>query len=271
MPAPLDLLKSALPEGIPVPVRWLHGLGISSAAIHAQVKGKWLNPLAGRAYARPGPALTWQSYLFGAQQTGSVIHVGNLSALALHGLAHYLALGGQEQVHLYHPARPPKWLQAIPADVHWHHEQIIQEPSPIQRVASSLREPRLDIPAAQLLGVEKQPAATPCIFISSPERAALEVAADLTRGGSWDSAYEVFTGLTNLRPTLVQKLLEACRSKVTRRIFLHLAHTSGHAWLKALDETQLDLGTGDRQVVSGGQLDQRYRITVPARWQHDAF
>lgn len=101
------------------------------------------------------------------------------------------------------------------------------------------------------------------VFISAPERAALELAAGLTRGDSWDTAYEAFTGLTMLRPAVVRELLLACTRVVTRRVFLHLAHASDHACLEHLDLSGVDLGTGDRQVVPQGRLDPVWRITVP--------
>jgi hypothetical protein len=34
-------------------------------------------------------------------------------------------------------------------------------------------------------------------------------------------------------------------------------------WRAALDEARIDLGSGKRQVVAGGQWNARYGITVP--------
>lgn len=103
------------------------------------------------------------------------------------------------------------------------------------------------------------------VFIATPERAALEVAAGLTRSGSWDTAYETFTGLTMLRPALVRELLLVCARVVTRRIFRNLAQASDHAWLSYVDLTGVNLGSGDRQVAPQGVLDRVWRITVPRR------
>ena len=50
-----------------------------------------------------------------------------------------------------------------------------------------------------------------------------------------------------------------------KRLFLHLATVSGHAWLGHVHLDSVDLGTGDRQVVVGGQLDPTWHVTVPRR------
>ena len=222
------LLERFLPEGVPVPAAWLHQVGVDSPAIHRQVQAGGLQALPGQAYVRPGPPLIWPAALYGAQQTGTPVYVGHLSALALHGLAHYLPLGTQDTLHLYLPGRRlPTWLAGLPFPVRWHHERVVQEPVPKQVRSSNLREARHDVPAAQGLGLEPAPGLPWTVFIASPERAAVELAASLMRGESWDTAYETFTGLTTLRPRLVQQLLAASASKVTRR---HLSASRPQQW-----------------------------------------
>ncbi|WP_211223038.1 type IV toxin-antitoxin system AbiEi family antitoxin domain-containing protein [Leucothrix mucor] len=49
----------------------------------------------------------------------------------------------------------------------------------------------------------------------------------------------------------------------TNRIFLFLSHYHDHQWAKHLDESQIELGSGKRQVVPEGRYDERYKITVP--------
>lgn len=69
--------------------------------------------------------------------------------------------------------------------------------------------------------------------------------------------------LLTLRPALVQKLLEACRSVKVKRLFMYMAERGSLSWVEQLDLTKVDLGRGDRTVVEGGRLDPKYRITVP--------
>lgn len=69
--------------------------------------------------------------------------------------------------------------------------------------------------------------------VSSPERAIMEVLYDVEKGGiSFQHASELFEGLTNLRPRLVNKLLKSCRNDRTRRLFLFLADYHQHTWFK---------------------------------------
>ncbi|HEX2864260.1 MAG TPA: type IV toxin-antitoxin system AbiEi family antitoxin domain-containing protein, partial [Deinococcales bacterium] len=198
-----------------------------------------------------------------AQEAGLPVHVGHLSALSAHGLAHYLTLGPVEAVHCYLPSRPPAWLARLPFDLRWHAGRVIADPAGVGQPSAGLRRPSATVPAALKLGVERATRLPWPAVVSGPERAALELAAGLTRGGSWDVAYETFEGLGGLRPALVQALLEACPSVVTKRLFLHLAARAGHAWLSRLDLAGVDLGHGKRQVVPGGRLDPTFRVTVP--------
>lgn len=272
MSSPLLALREHLPEGVPVPVRWLHAQGFSSALVHKYVHSGWLQALPGQAYLRPGVPLTWPAALYAAQQVGLPVHVGHLSALSTQGLTHYPPLGGQEALHLYLLQRPPTWLAELPERVIWHREQIVQEDIGGKLLEpETLRTPSIDVPVARKLGVAPAPRLPWRIYVSSPERAALELAAGLTRGESWDTAYETFTGLSMLRPALVRDLLLACTRVVTRRVFLHLAQASNHAWLAHVDLTGVDLGKGDRQVVPGGRLDPVWRITVPRNEADHAF
>mgnify|MGYP001584397915 FL=1 len=98
--------------------------------------------------------------------------------------------------------------------------------------------------------------------MSAPERAALELVDLVPKEQSFSEARLLMEGLTTLRPELVQELLEACRSVKAKRLFLFLAEEANHAWFKELNTSKLDLGKGNRSIVKGGQLDQKYQITV---------
>jgi len=101
------------------------------------------------------------------------------------------------------------------------------------------------------------------IRLSSPERAALEMAELVPREQSFEGAQLLMEGLTALRPDLVQKLLQSCKSVKAKRLFLYLAEKCGHAWLNKLDLSKVRLGSGKRLIVSGGRYNPKYRITVP--------
>ena len=69
--------------------------------------------------------------------------------------------------------------------------------------------------------------------------------------------------LTNLRPRLVQSLLEQCASVKVKRLFMYLAEACGHTWVKKLDLSKVSFGKGKRMIVKGGRWDPKYSITVP--------
>ena len=84
---------------------------------------------------------------------------------------------------------------------------------------------------------------------------------------SFEEAYEIMEGLTTLRPKLVQRLLEECKSVKVRRLFLFMAESSNHDWVKELNVEKIDLGSGKRVIVKNGVLDKKYKITVPRRYE----
>ena len=70
-----------------------------------------------------------------------------------------------------------------------------------------------------------------------------------------------FDGALTLR--LVQALLERCNSVKVKRLFMVLAESFQHAWVKKLDLSKVDFGKGKRILVRGGRFDSKYNITVP--------
>lgn len=193
----LLMLRGALPEGVPVP--WLHTLGVSSALVHAYVRSGWLKARPGQAYLRPGPALSWPAAFYAAQQLGLPVHLAHLSALARHGLTHHQPLGVGGSLHLSLSGCPPVWLARLPVPVVWHHDALLGEQvSAVRLNPPSLRHAALDLPVERKLGVVPVPDLPWTIFVSAPERGALELAAGLSRGDRWDTAYETFSGLSML-------------------------------------------------------------------------
>ena len=61
----------------------------------------------------------------------------------------------------------------------------------------------------------------------------------------------------------MQSLLERCASVKVKRLFMVLAESCQHPWVKKLDLSKVDFGKGKRMLVRGGRLDSKYNITVP--------
>jgi len=75
--------------------------------------------------------------------------------------------------------------------------------------------------------------------------------------------YQIFEGLVNLKPTLVNELLKKCNSVKVKRIFLLMAEKSGHLWFQFLDTKNIDLGDGKRMIGEHTVYNSKYQISIP--------
>ena len=91
----------------------------------------------------------------------------------------------------------------------------------------------------------------------------MEVLYGVPGAESYEEAVLLMQGLTTLRPRLVQALLEHCVSVKVKRLFMVIAESCQHPWVKKLDVSKIDFGKGKRMLVKGGRLDPKYNITVP--------
>ncbi len=79
----------------------------------------------------------------------------------------------------------------------------------------------------------------------------------------FDESLLIVENLVSLRPEVVQRLLEMCRSIKVKRLFMYLAEKAEHPWLAQLDLSRVDFGKGKRLIIRNGRYDTKYRITVP--------
>jgi hypothetical protein len=254
----LNRLLKDLPEGVVVPSAWLTERKISPQLVRKYVASGWLIALAHGAYARLASSVDWQGVVLALQRLAQQpIHVGGLSALNLHGLAHYLPLGGESRIHLWNHgrglARLPAWVSAISLSQRFvFHRQQLFVPAiggeGLAHLSTRVRDWTL--------------------AASSPERAILEVLSLVDdTSASFTHAAELFEGLSALRPALVQQLLEGCASIKVKRLFLFLVTRQDAPWSRKLKISRVRLGQGKRQVTRGGRLDVRFSITVPEQFR----
>lgn len=254
-------LLEAVPPGFIVDSAWLEANGIGRRSVYDYVKQGWLERLAHGVFRRPTPLtrasekLDWKICVLSMQHILRYpVHVGGMTALALQGYSHYLALGEKAPVWLY-GADLPNWLKRLPLD------------APLEvRTRHLFADPEL----GQLGSRREQDSDTTgslpwdwAIGMSAPERAVLEALDELPSHVSFHNLDMAFEGLTTLRPKLVASLLSDCRKIKVRRLFFVFADRHSHAWRKRLDPEDFDLGRGDRALVKGGRLHRRYRIVVP--------
>lgn len=237
-----------LPPGAVATQAWLEKLGVYRQLTRRYLSSGWIEKLGHGAFVRAGDSVNWLGAVYALQEQLKLrIHVAADTALQLKGLGHFLPLGGKQVVHLFgDPGTTlPSWFTRHSWNVQVRYHQ-----------------PRL-FDGADDAGFGEVTHGQFSVRTSSPERAIFEVIYLATDNSSLEHAHELLSGLSTLRPDEVQSLLIACRSVRVKRYFLWSAETIGHAWFAKINTSQVDLGSGKRQLFKSGVYDAKYRITVP--------
>jgi hypothetical protein len=259
----LNSLDRDLPEGLLVDARWLTKHGFSTSLRSQYVTAGRLEQPARRVYRRPRGSISWQQVVISLQMMlGYSLLIGGRTALELHGYAHYLTSDIRE-VHLYGPKPPPTWLHTLPLTEQfvYHNDGRLFDANAAPLEANKPDSP--DAPARAAFAVQHWGQWDWPMVLSDPARAILELLDELPQHESFEQADKFMQGLTNLSPRRVQSLLAECHNVKVKRLFFFFADRHKHAWLKRLNRSAIDLGTGKRMLVKGGKLDPRYQITVP--------
>ena len=207
----------------------------------------WIKSIGQGAVVRAGDNVSWPGAIFALQNQAKLqIHVGAKTALAMYGLAHFINMAN-EKLQIFGPpsSKLPTWFK----EHNWGGK--------IEYYRSSL------FSVKQQLGVQSHSFKTFNIRISSPERAFFELLDLVPQKETFNEASLISESLSAFRLKIVQQLIEDCSSIKVKRLFLFLAEKQGHQWVKKLDVARIDLGKGDRQIVKGGAIDPKYRITIP--------
>lgn len=224
---------------------WLEANGFSYDLQQRYRKSGWLHSIGFGAFKRPNDTVTWQGGIFSLQQHAKYpVHVGGLSALSLLGASHYLR-SGKETVYLFtpHSMNLPSWFRNYNWGVVLDHKRTSFLPDGLAMVNHEIMKFT--------------------ITISSIERAFLECLYNAPRKMDMLESYQIMTGLVNLRPRLVQSLLEECNSVKVKRLFLYMADKAKHQWFDYLNTDSVNLGNGDRSIVKKGVYNSKYKITIP--------
>lgn len=227
-----------------VTAAYLRAQGVSYQNMLKYRRGKWLASLGTGAFCENGTAPTLDAALAALrEQLGIPVHLGGRTALLRRGIMQQVPLGGRAaEVYLRRGIRLPKWFCGTFAG------QFV-------RNASNL--------LPDETGVER---GDDGVAFSSPERAFLEVAAEVPQKASVGELYQLMEFAETLRPGLVSELLSTCRSVKAKRVFLLLADDLGHWWAKKIDRSAIHLGTGCRVIDKGGVFQAKYNLVV-APWR----
>lgn len=242
----INQILQSLPVGTAYLTSYLKAKNISQTLLNYYVKSGWLEKIGTGAFKRKGETVNWFGGLYAIQkQAHKPIHIGGMTALRLHGFAHYIR--ASEELQLFSPQGTslPKWFNSYS----W------ENGTPKLYGSSFLNEQK------DSLTKYEQPDFS--VTISSPERAILEALYLSPKHADLVEVYQTFEGLTNLRPKLMQSLLEDCSSVKVKRLFLYMAKKAGHQWANFIKTGHIDLGKGKRSLDKGWVYIKDYQITVP--------
>jgi hypothetical protein len=238
-------LLQSVPNGTVCLAGWLESIGISGNLQKRYKHSGWLASIGTGAFIRSDDKVEWPGGIYAIQKQAYLgIHPGGLTALSLQGAAHYIRLG-DETIYLFAEPRTglPKWFKLH----NWgQHYEFVRTGFLPEGVGLTLLEEKAF-----------------SIEISTPERAILECLYTAPKFVDLVECYQIMEGLISLRPELLQELLEKCTSIKVTRLFLYMADKANHRWLKYLDKTKFNMGTGDRSIVKNGVYAANYGIVIP--------
>jgi hypothetical protein len=232
---------------------WLAKNGYSLELQKRYRKSKWLESIGTGAMIRTGDRVTYEGAIYALQQqTASTIHPGGRTALALQGRAHYLDLSPiKVTIFGAKGEKLPAWFRSHDWGV-----AVAYHPSSFLPPDLGLTEVSVALKSFAIKASSPGRALMECLYLT-PEKQ------DLTE------CYQLMEGLNNLRPDLVQTLLERCQSVKVKRLFMYMAEKAKHDWVQYLDRTKVDLGRGKRSIVDSGVYVAKYQITVPRELEEE--
>lgn len=230
---------------------WLGNQGVYRQLADTYVSSGWLERIGRGAYKRSGDKPDWTGALYAIQtQLKLSVHAAGKTALQLQGYAHYLAMELETAILFGKPGEKlPVWFVRYPWEIK------------CRFTPTNLLDDKKD------LGLADFKTGDYLTKISSAERAMFEVCYDVPDQESFEEAGLLMEGLTTLRPSLVQGILEKCNSVKAKRLFMYFAEEYGHAWLKQLNLSRVDFGKGNRSLCANGQgqYNKKYQLVVPKK------
>lgn len=234
--------------------KWLRARGINQRLAYSYYEDGYLEKIGPGVFARKGDELNPYGIVrFLQQELEQKVHLSARTALELHGHSHYVALGSKTKIYLtsYEVKSFPTWIKKLEKNF----EFVFKK--------SSLLEQENFLTTQNENGFE--------LRISTRELAVLELIETLDLSGSLETAENYTQSLLTLRPEVLQKVLEDCRSIKAKRVFLYLAEKLNLPWFKKIKKEKINLGVGKRVIVKGGELNNKYQITVDRNYGENPF
>jgi len=219
--------------------------GFSRQLLDRYKKSNWLMPVGTGAYKLANDTVNWTGALYAMQnQLELNCHPGGKTTIQLKGLAHFVPREIKE-IFIFGPAgeKLPSWFKAYDWEVEIHYSMTNLFNND--------------------LGLTEENFGPFSINISSTERAIMEMLYLVPQKQTLNESSLIMENLVSLRPKIVQPLLENCNSIKVKRLFMLLAEEHGHQWIKKLDPSRFNLGTGKIALTRGGVYNKKYKIVIP--------
>ncbi len=226
-------------------LKWFKQFGVTQSEVFNYWKKGVFTKIASGIYALPDEPLRWESAVDILQkELGLEVHVGGVNALELQGFAQYPMMGKRPPMRLIFTKKTniPKWLNHSGWNV-----EFVTSTSKLIKGDQSLQGFKAE---------QKE------IKISSIEQAILEYIFHSRIGSSFEEVINHLEFLQSARSAEFQKLLEKCSSVKVKRVFLYVSEKIKMPFFKHLDLSRIDLGSGTRTIIKGGEVNKKYNITV---------
>ncbi len=213
---PIKALAS-LPRGAPLDAGALQALGVSSSLATYYVRSGWLTRLGRGVFMFPGDQLDAATSVKFLSQRLPGLHVGGKTALAWRGVRHNV--GPRERLLL--------WGEKVAALPSWFTERFSSRYVSRQLFSLSL-------PSG--FGLQPLPEALGGPDVSVPERAILELLAEVGVEQGMEEIRNIMEGLRSVRVDVLGTLLKHCPRVKVVRLCLNLAEELNLNWAAEIRE-----------------------------------
>lgn len=252
----LNNLLRQWPRGTIGVQEWLNSLGVYRQLADRYVQSQWLNRIGYGAYSLIDDSVDWTGALYALQhELEFKLHLAALSALELQNAAHYIPLAQEPTIWLFKSTQEhrllPRWLK-----VNFNQLRCVTR--------NLFKDDELGLTTIAIKGYR--------LKVATRERALLECFDLAPTYLSLEHIQLLMEGMTTLRPSLLQALLENCHSIKVKRLFLLFAEHAKHTWLDALEIAKIACGEGNRVIGKGGNYYSKYKISLPIKLgEHEGY
>lgn len=239
----LNQMLEQTPQGTVITSTWLKSIGISNDLQQSYKKNDWIYSIGYGAFVKYNDTPTFRGAVYTMQkQLASDVHFGAKSALMFQGINHFVQLDGfQWFLFSSYKTSQPKWFIEYFKN------------NKYQWIKTDFLPSNLGMTVYNDIFL---------VNVSTPERAILEMLYLAPNFISLKETYQTLELLVNLRPKLLQELLESCSSVKVKRLFLYMAEKIKHDWFTSLQIEKINLGSGKRIITKGGKLNTKYNIVI---------